>query len=70
MNNTLAIPISTAYTLTGSSGTTAVEHLTLTNGAFAASNNTPSVITAGTAYTLTADYLEPGILSEDGLTTN
>lgn len=60
VNNTLTIPMSAAYTLVGTSGTTSVEHLTLGNGAWVSTAATPSVITAGTAYTLTADYLEPG----------
>lgn len=65
VNNTLAIPISTAYSLTGTSGTTGIEHLTISNGAFAATTAVPSVITVGTAYTITADYLEPGFNAED-----
>ena len=63
VNGTLAIPASTAYQLTGSSGTTSVEHLTVGNGAWTATNAAPSVITAGTLYTITADYLEPGLQS-------
>jgi hypothetical protein len=65
VNGTLTIPISTAYSLTGTSGTTGIEHLTVSNGAWVSTAATPSVITAGTAYTITADYLEPGFRAVD-----
>jgi hypothetical protein len=54
INGVVAIPESLPFALTGTSGTTAIENVTLANGAFAATAAVPSVITAGTLYTLTA----------------
>ena len=60
VNNVVAIPESLPYTLTGTSGTTAIENVTLANGAFAATAAVPSVITPGTLYTITAGPNIPG----------
>ncbi|RUR13415.1 hypothetical protein [Legionella sp. km772] len=62
VNNTEAIPESSPYALTGTAGTTAVENITLTNGAFTATNAVPSVITvSGTAYSFAAGSNYPAL---------
>jgi hypothetical protein len=59
VNNVVFIPESAPYALTGTSGTTGIENINLTNGAPVATAAVPSVITAGTLFVFSAGSLIP-----------
>lgn len=59
VNGSIFIPESAAYALTGTSGTTGIENITLTNGAPVLTGAVPSVVTAGTLYVFSAGSLIP-----------